>query len=125
MSLTYADHDTAARAVALHAAALDAELWDAARHAFTHANARRLAVRSVALTLDRLEEAERQLELWGVGQTVGTAGEERRASHTERSDGAHAGSPARSRALQRALDRITTRYGARAVTSGAVRSLAR
>ena len=43
VSLTYADHTDAARAVPLHAAALDAELWDAARRAFTRANARRLA----------------------------------------------------------------------------------
>jgi aldehyde dehydrogenase (NAD+) len=68
VSLSYADHTDAARAVALHAAALDAELWDAARRAFTQANARRLAVRSVALTLDRLEEAEGQLELWAGGR---------------------------------------------------------
>jgi len=133
LSLTYADHAAAARAVALHAAALDAELWDAARRAFTQANARRLAVRAVALTLDRLEEAEGQLELWG--ECV--ANREREVSHPERSEGAHVGScplhfvqgdssaPTRSRALQHALDRITTRYGARAVTSGATRIITR
>ena len=64
VALSYADHTAAARAVPLHAAALDAELWDAARRAFTIANARRLAVRTVALTLDRLEAAEAQLDLW-------------------------------------------------------------
>src|SRR3954453_18248037 len=64
LSLTYADHTAAARAVSLRAAALDAELWDAARRAFTQANARRLAVRAVALTLEQLETAEEQLELW-------------------------------------------------------------
>src|SRR6185437_5399325 len=73
VSLTYADHTDAARAVALHAAVLDAELWDAARRAFTQANARRLAVRGVALTLDRLEEAEAQLELWN-GRADGRTG---------------------------------------------------
>jgi len=66
VALTYADHTAAARAVPLHAAALDAELWDAARRAFTWANARRLAVRVVALTLDGLETAESQLDLWEV-----------------------------------------------------------
>ena len=60
----------AARAVPLRAAVLDAELWDAARRAFVLANTKRLAVRAVALTLDRLMEAEAQLELWG-----GTAGQ--------------------------------------------------
>ena len=144
VSLTYADHTGAARAVSLRAAALDAELWDAARRAFTQANARRLAVRGVALTLDRLEEAEAQLELWGVG-----AAELGGLRHPERSergmtphgplrfaqgDGeappADSGaisstSPSRSRALQHALDRISTRYGARALTTGAVRALTR
>ena len=43
---------------------LDAELWDAARRAFGLANTKRLAVRAVALTLDRLMEAEAQLDLW-------------------------------------------------------------
>ncbi len=95
VALTYADHTDAARAVALHAAALDAELWDAARRAFTRANARRLAVRAVALTLDRLEEAEGQLELWE-GQDAGEASQSRagRRDHGPRHSGPSA--PARS-----------------------------
>jgi DNA polymerase-4 len=204
VSLTYADHTDAARTVALRAAALDTELWDAARRAFTQANARRLAVRGVALTLDRLEEAAGQLELWemaeggewecGViqGQVSSRSAsshperseashpERSETSHPERSEGDHAGlrplrgvhplrfaqgdstpgdstpgdstpgdstpgdsapgdsapgdspprpsdsgAPARSRALQHALDRISTRYGARALTTGAVRALTR
>jgi len=64
IELTYADHTAATRAVPLPAAVLDAELWDAARRAFTKANARRLAVRMVALTLDELDTAESQLDLW-------------------------------------------------------------
>src|SRR6185312_8276536 len=63
IELTYADHTAATRAVPLPAAVLDAELWDAARRAFTKANARRLAVRMVALTLDELDTAESQLDL--------------------------------------------------------------
>jgi len=66
IELTYADHTAATRAVPLHAAALDAELWDAARRAFARANTRRLAVQMVALTLDALETAESQLDLWEV-----------------------------------------------------------
>ena len=50
-----------------------------ARRAFTQANARRLAVRRVSLTLDRLEEAEGQLDLWGMvmagGAETGTGNE--------------------------------------------------
>jgi DNA polymerase IV len=121
VALTYADHATAARAVALHAAALDAELWDAARRAFTQANARRLAVRAVALTLDRLEEAEGQLELWEA-QDAGDA------SHPERSEGAtnqrgslhsaQGDSPARARALQHAIDRIRGRWGGQGLVRG-------
>jgi hypothetical protein len=89
--------------VALHAAALDAELWDAARRAFTRANARRLAVRAVALTLDRLEEAEGQLELWE-GPDAGEA------NHPEESS-PRCDPSARARALQHAIDRIRGRWG--------------
>jgi hypothetical protein len=61
--------------VPLSAAALDAELWDAARRAFTKANARRLAVRMVALTLDELDIAESQLDLWeGAAEAAAAAG---------------------------------------------------
>ena len=49
---------------------LDAELWDAARRAFSLANTKRLAVRSVSLTLDRLMETEAQLDLWEGGQSL-------------------------------------------------------
>jgi DNA polymerase-4 len=86
---TYADHTAVARALPLRAGALDAELYDASRRAFTLANAKRLAVRAVAVTVDRLIEAEAQLELFGA-----TAG---------------------SRVLQHAIDRIRTRYGTRAI----------
>ncbi|HEU5041695.1 MAG TPA: hypothetical protein VFT84_12770 [Gemmatimonadales bacterium] len=64
----YADHTSVARTVPLRAAALDAEIWDAARRAFGLANAKRLAVRMVAVTVDRLEEANRQLDLWSDGR---------------------------------------------------------
>jgi DNA polymerase IV len=114
VALTYVDHATAARVVALHAAALDAELWDAARRAFTRANARRLAVRAVALTLDRLEEAEGQLELWEA-QDAGEAShpEQRGSLHSAQGD-----SPARARALQHAIDRIRGRWGGQGLVRG-------
>ena len=101
LEATYADYTATARAVPLFAAVLDAELWDAARRAFVLANTKRLAVRSVALTLDRLMETEAQLELWEGGTAVDRA------------------------ALQRALDRIHSHYGMRGVTRGVARPLSR
>ena len=102
LEATYADYTATARAVPLSAAVLDAELWDAARRAFVLANTKRLAVRSVALTLDRLMETEAQLELWNEGTR------ERGTS-----------------ALQRALDRIHSHYGMRGVARGVARPLSR
>ena len=107
---TYADYTAGARAVPLRAAVLDAELWDAARRAFVLANTRRLAVRAVALTLDRLMEAEAQLDLWA-GKTV--SGEAGKPQHTTEGS---------SPALQHALDNIRTRYGSRAVHGGPLTS---
>jgi hypothetical protein len=89
----YADYTATARAVPLSAAVLDTELWDGARRALALANTKRLAVRSVALTLDRLMETEAQLELW-------------------------AGLPRCPAELQHALDRIHSRYGAGAMRRG-------
>jgi DNA polymerase IV len=98
LEATYADYTAAARAVSLSAAVLDAELWDAARRAFSLANTKRLAVRSVSLTLDRLMETEAQLELWAGGQA------DRRSDEPI--------------ALQHAMDGIRARYGAGALRGG-------
>jgi DNA polymerase-4 len=97
LTATYADYTVVARAVTLKAAILDAELWDAARRAFALANSKRLAVRSVALTLDRLMETEAQLELWA-------------DRPSDRSVGVNQ--------LQHAIDRIYIRYGAGALRRG-------
>jgi DNA polymerase IV len=117
---SYADHTSVARAVPLSAADLDIELWDAARRAFALANSKRLAVRAVALTLDRLEEAEAQLDLWSDGQlqasrlaggqTVSNPAE----TVSERSE-LPACPSTRLPVLQHALDRIRRRYGVRAI----------
>ena len=104
---TYADYTVVARAVPLRASVLDTELWDAARRAFALANAKRLAVRAVALTLDRLLETG-QLELWEEGGNEGTR------------EGGNEGM--RERGLQRAVDSIRARYGSRAVRGGPVTS---
>ncbi len=107
LSLTYADHTDAARTVALPAAALDAELWEAARRAFALANAKRLAVRSVALALDRIMVAETQMDLWDAGTAEAAAA------------GITAVQPAAAEPsvppLQSAVDRIRTRYGTAAI----------
>jgi DNA polymerase IV len=118
LEATYADYTSVARTVPLRAAVLDAELWDAARRAFSLANTKRLAVRSVSLTLDRLMETEAQLELWEGGQA------------DRRSDGQAGGSindesarPAdRPTALQHAMDGIRARYGAGALRGGPLTS---
>jgi DNA polymerase IV len=107
---TYADYTAGVRAVPLSAAVLDAELWDAARRAFVLANTKRLAVRTVALTLDRLMEEAAQLELWAGGQA------DRRSDG--QADGNMNDESARPTAIQHALDHIRTRYGAGALRSG-------
>jgi hypothetical protein len=118
---TYADHTSVARAVPLRAAALDVELADAARRAFTLANTRRLAVRAVAVMVDRLVESDAQLELWTerAGRQGGRGAE---PAHRPASESRNnlppcppAPRPPQSRALQSALDRIRTRYDARAL----------
>jgi DNA polymerase IV len=129
LEVGYADHTDSCRAVTLPASTLDSDLWDAARRAFALANAKRLAVRGVTVTMERVEEASGQLELWG-----GTA--ERRNGGTTPNRWASswdAGTPEpsdvppfrrsalefpRSAPLQHALDRIHSRYGARGMTRG-------
>ena len=98
LQATYADYTLVARTVPLKAAALDMELWEAARRAFTLANSKRLAVRAVALTLDHLMEKEAQLDLWG-------------GNAAEQDDEPPA-------TLQHAIDHIHSRYGAGVLRRG-------
>ena len=121
LEATYSDYTTIARTIPLRAAVLDTELGDAARRAFTLANTKRLAVRSVSLTLDRLMESEAQLDLWA-GKTVsGDAGkQQQRNEESSLASDLPAYSPTRLPALQHAVDRIHSRYGA-----GALRHLTR
>jgi DNA polymerase-4 len=102
LALTYADYTVAERTVPLPAAVLDAELNQYAREAFALANTKRLAVRSLALMVDRLMETEAQLELW--------------ASLLETN--CPAAPPRHLPALQHALDQIRIRYGTGAVRGG-------
>jgi DNA polymerase-4 len=64
LSVDHVDHAGATRGVPLREAALDVELWDASRRALALALVRRTAVRRVTVTVDRLIEANLQLDLW-------------------------------------------------------------
>jgi DNA polymerase-4 len=120
LEATYADYTTVARAVPLGAALLDAELWEAARRALSLANTKRLAIRSLALALDRLARPEAQLELWAGTMVSGEAGKsqhtnEEFSSTTDLSPYPLTRRPA---ALQSAVDSIRARYGAGALRGG-------
>jgi DNA polymerase IV len=132
LEATYADYTTVARGVPLRAALLDAELWDAGRRAFALANTKRLALRAVSLTLDRLMETEAQLELWGVSGEAGRQGSETDTFLESEAEGQKDSSnqiswychvpasslPHRTAALQRAVDRIHSRYGVCGIVRG-------
>jgi len=64
LAVDYVDHMGTTRSVPLREAALDVELWEAARRALALALVRRTAVRHVTVTVDRLVEADLQLDLW-------------------------------------------------------------
>ncbi|MFL5546981.1 MAG: hypothetical protein ACJ8AQ_05430, partial [Gemmatimonadales bacterium] len=118
LQATYADYTTVTRSVPLTAELLDAELWDAARQAFAMANTKRLAVRSLALTLDQLVEKETQLELWA-GQTGSeAAGQQGHEESANRVDCPAAQLPRGPADLQHAIDHIHARYGAGALRQG-------
>jgi DNA polymerase-4 len=103
VGVDYVDYRSAVREVPLRKAALDVELWDASRRGLALAMGRRLAVRRVEVTVDRLAEADLQLELWTDRWTDGRM--------VRRSDGQTVGyPPPRATALQQAIDRIKTRW---------------
>jgi DNA polymerase-4 len=101
LETTYNDYTRACRTLPLGEAVLDAELWTAARRALALASTKRLAIRSLALTLDQLMQVDTQLELWGRMPVSGGAG---KPQHTNEAS-----------ALQHAIDHIRTRYGAGAL----------
>jgi DNA polymerase-4 len=124
VALAYTDYATARRRVPLTRAALDVELWDASRRAFAMACQRTIAVRAVGVTVDRLGEAETQMDLWEVGEVgeVGKAG----GREGGRYDATPGFPPSRHpatdresfRALQGAVDKIRKRWGERGVRLG-------
>ncbi len=122
LEIAYADHTESARTVPLSPSPLDTDLWDAARRAFSLANAKRIAVRGVTVRMEKVEETSGQLELWPVGRSGGRAvslSEVKQVESRDMDGSRPTGRPAgRPTALQRALDRIHTRYGVRGVTRG-------
>lgn len=114
VEIAWADYATAIRRVPLGSLALDVELWSAARRAFTLASQRTVAIRSIEVGVDRLVEADLQLELWGDWTGDAEVGAE--WPHGRRSDSALGSRP--SVLLQGALDRIRARWGVRGVVAG-------
>jgi len=106
VKVAYTDYTAAQRSVPIALAALDIELWDAARRAFALACQRTVALRAVGVTVDRFLEADLQLDLWGM------TGHSRDVIGAIHDKGATHGRP-----LQKAIDTIRTRWGARAITT--------
>jgi DNA polymerase-4 len=134
LTVGYADHTDGARTIPLPDSTLDGDLWDAARRAFALANNKRIAVRGVTVSVERVEETSGQMDLWESvipSEPVIPSGARDRLAH-EREHPRHPDSlacPNRSLAplgmtlqpgmtLQHALDRIRSRYGARGVARG-------
>jgi DNA polymerase-4 len=112
LEIGYADHTESARTVPLSPSPLDADLWGAARRAFSLANTKRIAVRGVNVRMERVEETSGQLELWENGGSA----ERRTDGPTDREHPVREPFRRSAAGLQRALDRIHTRYGVRGVT---------
>jgi DNA polymerase-4 len=110
IELGYTDYKISRRGVWLEQALLDIELWDAARRAFTLARSRPVALRTVTIHADRIVEEEAQLDLFW-SDTLRKAHE--RAAPQPLARYTPEGS------LQTAMDRITTRWGARGLVRGA------
>jgi DNA polymerase IV len=112
VAVEYADYEHDRRAVALPAAALDIEIWEAAKRALTLAMARRVTLRTVTVSVDRLIERV-QLDLFGEAggrnQEVGTC---------PISSVLSPASNDRLHTLQETVDHIHRRWGTRAVTVG-------
>ena len=120
LQLAYTDYATAKRSISLSLAALDVELWDAARRAFALANTRTVAIRALGISVDRLLEADLQLELWSDEvkglRTAGKGSDEFKGLWTEGkelSPQSSVLSPHHS--LQSAIDQIRARWGNRGI----------
>jgi DNA polymerase IV len=109
LHIAYTDYHTARRSLAIPAAALDAELYGVARKALL-LEPRTVAIRAVGVVVDRFLEADDQLELFEGGSAarrLGGSAAEFRTGESATTD------RARQQAMQRAIDRIQTRWGKR------------
>ena len=102
LRLVYADFTELRKGVPLRLGNLDVELWDAARQLFTKANVKRIAIRNVTLAVDRLLEADGQLDLWRTPSPI----------------------VQRETELQGAIDCIADRWGGKGVRRGQRTTLA-
>ena len=68
VQVEYADYQSAARSIPLAGYLLDRDLWNAALRGLAGAMGRRIAVRTMTVTADRLIEAGTQLDLWEVAE---------------------------------------------------------
>lgn len=98
VDVEYADYERSARGIPLPAAALDAELWEAAVRALGLAASRRVTLRTVTVRVDRLIERV-QLDLWDLAVADSS--------------------------LQAAVDHIHRRWGLSAVIMGSARTVRR
>jgi len=105
LDLAYADYSTSRRIVTIPGAALDVALLDAARRAFTLANTKRIAVRTVALAAEQLAEVDAQMDLWDNGGEAGKRG---------------SGEEQQQVVIQTAIDQIRSRWGAPGIARGTV-----
>jgi DNA polymerase IV len=97
MQLAYSDYETARRTTPIPPAALDIELYDAARRTFTQTRTRTVSLRAVGISVSRFLEAELQLDLWEETTARRTAGEQK------------------GQALQGAIDRIREQWGVKVI----------
>jgi DNA polymerase-4 len=103
VELEYTDYTPGRRSLRLQPAMLDVELWDAARRAFTLANTRPVAIRTVTVTADQIVEEEGQLDLFWSDSLAKVKAPVRQTVQG---------------GLQAAIDRITTRWGGKGLGRG-------
>ena len=122
VQIAYVDYHTARRSLTLAPAALDVELLDAARRALGFAQTRTVALRALSVTVDRLVEENVQMDLfgdWAIGRLddscLGPGASADGSPEIQSPNRLIAQSPNRPTALQHALDRIRTRWGARTI----------
>lgn len=105
VSIEFTDYVSLSRHAALPASALDRDIEQTARRLLDRLLARRIAVRSMTVTVDHLATAGTQLDLWDAPATT-----------QERPPSVLSADPAR---IQDVLDRITGRWGRTSVRRGA------